>query len=468
MAYTSFGLVKAASAEDALKVDGTSSCRIGVLGTQPVYLRWATVTGTDTLASFEVSLTWRGVPKATATNPATTYGPWQTVSKTLPAADMAHVKRAGLHQWAVALTDIVGTSMCTSSSWAFGRRKYDELDIQASVTAAYVSGVTGDMPTGTTECWIGYVPDYTLKSASFDLDALTLTLSRTASWYRADDRWALTALDIDGAALTPRGGEAYGHWESVVIPCKSLRRTPTAGALTAALRVNAAYKPTGSTLTTVDGSVMVADLSTCNTPLVSVQLANGHATVTVTDSGDRGVPITRAVVRLRDGLAVDVQECAVPGTVTLPCLPAGESVIEVTGGDSKDSTSNSRTVATRVDVRRCSPALWDTETGDVFDLAFDIEWSRSAAPEAVVEKLAGRERSSAWYGVGGEVTASLSASVIGDDLAVGQAIDALQEVRRAVVRVPDGYRHPVAVTDFSAERHVGYASVAFSLTEVDG
>ena len=113
-----------------------------------------------------------------------------------------------------------------------------------------------------------------------------------------------------------------------------------------------------------------------------------------------------------------------------------------------------------------SPLLWDTEGGDVYALGLDIEWRRSAAAEATVEKLAGRERSSAWYGTGAEVTATLSASVVGDEALVGAAVDALAAVRRAVVRMPDGYRRPVTVTGFSHERHVGYATVTFSLTEV--
>ena len=466
MAYESMGLVKAASAEDALKLDGSHSCRIGIGGSQPVYLRFATLTGTDTLASFTISLMWRGVPKATSANPATVYGDWQTLGKTVTAADLTHAKRAGMVQWAIPLTDIGGSAWGASSSWAMTSRKYDELDMQFSVTAAYVSGVTGDTPTGTAECWVGYCPNYTVKAASFDLDSLTIELGRSSTWLRADDRWALTSLAQGGADLKPRTGDWYGNWQSVTVPVKSLRRNPQSGTLDVGLRINAAYKAIGSTLATASGSVTVKDLSTCNTPTVSVTVSNGHATVTVADSGDRGVAITRAVVRLRDGLECDVQECAVPGTVTLPCLPAGKSVIEVVGTDALESTANSRTVSVTVDNPRCTPALWDTESGDVFDLNLDVSWSRSAAPEATVEKLAGRERSSAWYGTGAEVTCSLGAAVVGDDLAVGAAIDRLQEVRHAVVRMPDGYRKAVAVTDFSAERSVGYATVSFSLTEV--
>lgn len=345
-------------------------------------------------------------------------------------------------------------------------RKYDELDMQFSVTAAYVTGVTGDTPTGTAEAWVGYCPDYTVKAASFDLDSLTIELGRSSTWLRADDRWALTSLKQSGADLKPRQGDWYGNWQSVTIPVKSLRRNPQSGTLDIGLRINAAYKAIGSTLATATGSVTVKDLSTCNTPTVTASVSNGHATVTVADSGDRGVAITRAIVRLRGGLDCDSVECAVPGTATLPCLPAGDSVIEVVGTDSLDSTATSRTVSVTVSNPRCTPALWDTESGDVFDLNLDVSWSRSAAPEATVEKLAGRERSSAWFGTGAEVTCSLGAAVVGDDLAVGEAIDKLQEVRHAVVRMPDGYREAVAVTDFSAERSVGYATVSFSLTEV--
>ena len=462
------GLVLAASATAACAKDGSSSCRIGPSDTGAVYLRFATLCDSTVNDSFTVGVSWRGVPRATASNPATSYGAWKTLSKALKCAGLTCVRRAGAYQWAVPLADLAAAATWgEGGSWAFGKRKWDELHLQFSVTAAYVSGVEGDTPTGSAECWVGYVPEYSVASASFDLDALTVALSRTDGWVRADDRWALEFASIGGVNVTPRGGELYGNWASVSVPVRSLRRTPWAAQLHAVLRVNAAYKPLGYTLCEADGYVKLADLSTCDTPSVTAApTADGGAVVAVADSGDRGVPITRATVRLRDGLPCDVLECAVPGSVTLPCLPAGECVVEVTGTDALDSTACSRTVSETVAVAGSWPMLWDLETGTAWRLGLDVEWQRSATPEATVEKLAGRERSSAWYGTGAEVTSTLKASIVGGDAEVGAAVDALAAVRRAVVRMPDGYRRPVAVTGFSHERHVGYATVSFSLTEV--
>ncbi len=462
------GLVLAGSATAACALDGSTSCRIGPSGTGAAYLRFDTLCGPDVNASFTVSVMWRGVARATASNPVTAYGGWQSAGKTLATSGITYAKRGGAYRWAVPLASLAAAATWgASSSWAFGSRKYDELDLQFGVTAKYVDGIEGDTPTGTVECWLGYVPAYSVASASFDLDALTVTLSRTAGWERADDRWALEFASVGGVNVTPRGGELYGNWADVSIPVKSLRRTPWAAQLHAVLRVNAAFKPLGYTLCKVDGYTKLADLSTCNTPAIAVRVtAEGAAVVSVTDSGDRGVPITRAVVRLRDGLSCDSVECAVPGTATLPCLPAGACVIEAVGSDALGSTKCSRTASKSVSVPISAPLLWDTEGGDVYALGLDIEWQRSAAAEATVEKLAGRERSSAWYGTGAAVTAGLGASVVGAEADVGEAIGKLEGVRRAVVRMPDGYRKPVTVTGFSYERHVGYASVKFSLTEV--
>ncbi len=464
------GLALAASAEAALAVDGSASCRVGTSSTGSVFLRFATLCDSAVNETFRVSLMWRGVPRATAANPATAYGAWKALGKTLRCASVACARRAGRYQWAVPLADLADAATWgEGSAWTFAARKYDELDLQFSVTASYVSGLTGPTPTGTAEAWVGYVPDYSVASASFDLETLAVTLSRTPGWCRADDRWALESLSVGGADLTPRGGELYGNWADVSVPVRSLRRAPSAARLRAALRVNAAYKPLGSTLCRVDGAADLADLSTCNTPSVSVAAtADGGAVVTVGDSGDRGVPITRAVVRLRDGLACDVRECAVPGSVTLPCLPAGECTVEVTGSDALGSTNNSRTVTKAVAVPGGVPALWDVEADAVHRLDAGVQWTRAAAAEATVEKLAGRERSSAWYGTGATVTSTLSACVVGTDAEVGAEVEALAAVRRAVVRVPDGYRAPVSVTGFSHERHVGYADVRLELTEVTG
>ena len=42
----------------------------------------------------------------------------------------------------------------------------------------------------------------------------------------------------------------------------------------------------------------------------------------------------------------------------------------------------------------------------------------------------------------------------------------MEQVRRALVRMPDGYRAEGAVTGAAVERHTGYMSVSLDLTEV--
>ena len=83
-----------------------------------------------------------------------------------------------------------------------------------------------------------------------------------------------------------------------------------------------------------------------------------------------------------------------------------------------------------------------------------------------VEKLAGRARASAWYGHGAGVTGTLSASVIGPDADSGPVAKRMEQARRALVRMPDGYRAECAVTGAAVERHTGYMSVSLDLTEV--
>lgn len=464
------GLVWAASADAALKSRGASSVKIGPSATGGAYLVFETLCGVETSKTFEATTSWRGVPKATASNPATVYGAWSSATKSIATASAAKSKVGGVWRWAVPFESLVpAAAWGASSSWLFSSRKYDELTVQVSLHATYQDGIVGDQPVTTVALWAGWFPDYTITGATYDLNGLDLALSRTSGWERADDTWSLSWLALDKSRVNPRSWQ-HGRVGNVHVPRTALPSTLHEGRLDVTLDIGAAYKTSGFKLATVSAVLTLKDNSTCDTPKVSVSVKDGAATLAVTDSGDRGVAITRAYAKLRGGLAADDAECAVPGSMTLPLLPAGTSTIEVVGTDSLGSTADSRpaTVSVTLDPSQCPPALYDLEAGELHVLRHNVKWSRASAPEATVEKLAGRETSSAWYGTGAQATGTLRADVVGTEAEVGAAIDALQGVRHALLRMPDGYRRPVAVTSVSAERHVGRSTVTVEVTEVDG
>ena len=473
MAVENIGLVFAANATAALAVAASPSCRIedGTTGQGEVFLRFSTMSGADWNSSFEIGLDWQGVAAATEARPDTSYGGWSSTKKTLDLSAVAHGHARGRYEWAVPLSSIVDAgTFDTLGAWGFGTRRYDEIHIRLSIRSLYKQadgdGATAS-PVGVGEAWVGYVPDYAVTAASFDLDGIRLTLSRSPSWHRCDDRWALQLLSLDGRSLVGPD-EVWGSVDDPVVPRSSLRSLPASGTLAVRLRVNAAYKARGMTLSTASGTVALKDLSTCDSPKVAVAVSDGDLVAKIEDSGDRGVPITRAVVRLRGGLSVDEVEVSVPGTATLRLAPQGACTVEAVGTDGKAATSVSKTVTATANVlpAQAFPCLLDVETGEAFPLSADVEWSRRREQEMTVEKLAGRSRASSWLGHGADVTGTLAASVIGADAVAGPMAERMASIRRALVRMPDGYRAVCAVTGASTERHVGYVTVSFDLTEV--
>lgn len=472
MAVDNIGLVFAANATAALAVAAFPSCRIedGTTGQGEVFLRFSTMSGADWNSSFEIGLDWQGVAAATEARPDTSYGGWSSTKKTLDLSAVAHRHARGRYEWAVPLSSIVDAgTFDTLGAWGFGTRRYDEIHMRLSIRSLYKQadgdGATAS-PVGVGEAWVGYVPDYAVSAASFDLDGIRLTLSRSPSWHRCDDRWALQLLSLDGRSLVG-SDEVWGSVDDPVVPRSSLRSLPASGTLAVRLRVNASYKARGMTLSTAAGTVALKDLSTCDSPKVAVAVSDGDLVAKIEDSGDRGVPITRAVVRLRGGLSVDEVEVSVPGTATLRLAPQGACTVEAVGTDGKAATSVSKTITATANVlpAQAFPCLLDVETGEAFPLSADVEWSRRREQEMTVEKLAGRSRASSWLGHGADVTGTLAASVIGADAVAGPMAERMASIRRALVRMPDGYRAVCAVTGASTERHVGYVTVSFDLTE---
>ncbi len=464
------GVVWAASGAAALKGKAASSVKVGPSSTGTAYLVFETLYGPETNKTLEVSLMWRGVPKATAANPATSYGAWSSAKASVAVSSASQAKSGGVWHWAVPLASLVASGTWgTGTSLLFSARKYDELTLQVSLSATYQDGIVGDHPVTTVPLWVGWFPEYGITAATYDLTGLTLTLTRTPGWERADDTWSLSWLALDKERVSPRAWQ-HGRVGYVHVARSALPRSLHSGRLDVTLDIGAAYKTSGYRLATVSAVLTLADNTTCNTPKVSATVTGGKAVLTVGDSGDRGTPITRAHAKLKGGLACDDASCAVPGTVTLPVPPAGTSTVEVTGSDSLSSTADSRVarVSVTVPASQCPPALYDMETGEVHELRYNVEWNRSEAAEATVEKLAGRDTSSAWYGTGAQVTGTLKADVVGSEAEVGAVVDALSAVRHGILRMPDGYRRPVAVTAVSAERHVGRYTVSVEVTEVDG
>jgi hypothetical protein len=462
------GLVGAASASAALALEGGLSVRIGPGDSVSPYIRFRTMQGASFHASHRVTLMWRGVPKATATNGATVYGAWKTVSKTVAASSFTTKAANGLTEWALPLSAVATVSGTWSAAgdWKFDNRLYDELDFRATVEPLGSDGASSG-PAGTAEAWLGYVPAYAVSSIDYDLDSVNVTLSRTASWLRTDDRWALDGgrgkdtIGFSSGWATP-SSEVWGQVGAgkVAIPTSCLTRRPSGSWCTITLRINSSFKALGMALTYAKATkAAMADHTVCDTPKVEAT-ASG---IRVSDSGDKGVPITRAKVSLAgSGYGFDTVELtSLPGTAAFK-LPPASGTYEVTASGASDSRSS--TVSAAWEPGAGGMSLMDMDTGEVFELDAEPGFSLSYAQEATVEKLAGRELESAWFGTGGTESASVSATLWGEGMA-GRA-ERLLAVRRCLLRTPDGVRRLMAPTKATRERGANCVTVSLDLEGV--
>ena len=463
MAFENVGLVGAVGARAALALTGGDSVRVvdGQAAGEP-FLRFRTMQGAGYHAAFDVALMWQGVPRATESNGATVYGSWSTARKRVPSSAASTGQSNGMTDWAIPLSAVAGPKglWSSSASWQFADRLYDELHFRGTVTP-YGAGGAQSGPAGAFEAWIGWMPRYEAVAADFGLDWVEVELSRSPGWLRTDDRWCLTGLAFSGHTALAGAGEVWGHVGSglVRIPISSLTRRPSGASVDVGLRVNASYKPVGAAIAVVDGTLPMADHSTCDTPAVS---ASQGGAVRVSDSGDKGVPFERATVKLRGSSYTfdTVDLTSFPGTARF-VLPPQEATYDVTAG-ADGALSATVSASARQEVRGME--LYDFGTGEVLELDMGPSLSVDFTPAATVEKLAGRELESVWEGTGGSMEVPVSFTILGED-AGARALKAVK-MRRCLLRTPDGLRQLCEVTKGSWSHAPGRADVSLTLKGV--
>lgn len=468
MAIENLGFVLASSYADALAQTGGSSIKIhpSTPSTDNVYLRFRTMSGKSANVSVNVALEWVGVPKATAAVPDTEYeqrGKW-TVQHTLAVPDDGTTGENGLrvelvdgfYEWAVPFEKVSQTTNINGGDWTFDKRKYDEVRIGASVSTNYnaeVVGSEGPSPTAKSTTWIGYIPEYWVESASFDLIDFKIVLGRTDSWKRSNDRWAVEGLSIVGGSIVAVDHPVYGQVDNgvVTIPMEHLTEIPD-GTLDYDIRINAAYKASGMQLTRATGSVDIANQSTCNTPVPVATVDGDTVTVKVTDSKDVNPdrPIKYVLVKLHgsdipyDSVVAELGQDAV-----FHGMPAGHLRFDVIATDDDDATTVSAVATAEVDVENHGAMIHDVELGFTHRVEWNVDISWNGESEKTSVKLADRDRESTYYGVGGSASGTINFYIIGED-AMEQA-DELAFARECIFRWPDGHRSLIAVENVNAK-----------------
>lgn len=464
-----------------------------------VYAVWTTDAGTEWFGQFNISCSYRTVPKGVNGG----FGYWTEFTwSNVQAASCAPRKIGGLWTWALNLSQVGvydGAMSPTNTNirkelapngWGFSQRLSDCIELKININGLYVAGKKDQF--GKTDCGkaqstpltVLYVPSYTLTGAELgSTGGLDVTYSVT-DWPRTDDRWAIESINQGGVELASEVMEPYVTWDWVAdsglieIPSAALVRLPEGGdPVDIDIKMNADFRGNGSSLfAKLEGTVqLVAELE-CNTPVITVVSATADALkVRITDSGDKGNPFDTAWVQLA-GQSGGAVSCEPGGTVTIALPPLGETLIVQAYGTSDAGATSDTTQQT---VQPISGGVQDCiivaamDGSAVIEARYNVQESWDYAREQESYKMAGRERESVFYGVGGSATCSLKFD-IGDHSVFGEKrqsvadVEALAFAGLCVYRDPDGRRRVVnvdsATPSFDTVRRVW--SVDMSLREV--
>ena len=464
-----------------------------------VFAVWTTDAGTEWFRQFNISCSWRTVPKGVNGS----FGYWSDFIWSEVDSSACHPRKSGgTWTWAVNLSDVgyyatggvlSGTSVeeeVAPSGWGFSQRTNDCIELQININGLYVSGKRDQFgkdncgKAESTPLTVLYVPSYTLTGAELgSTGGLDVTYSVT-DWPRTDDRWAIESITQGGVELASDVMEPYVTWDWVAdrgfieIPSAALVRLPEGGdPVDIDIKMNADFRGNGSSLfAKLEGTVQLVSELECNTPVITVVSATADALkVRITDSGDKGNPFDTAWVQLA-GQSGGAVSCEPGGTVTIALPPLGETLTVQAYGTTEGGATSDTTQQT---VRPISGGAQDCIIVAAMDgsarieARYNVQESWDYAREQESYKMAGRERESVFYGVGGSATCSLKFD-IGDHAVFGEKrqsvadVEALAFAGLCVYRDPDGRRRVVnvdsATPSFDTVRRVW--SVDMSLREV--
>lgn len=488
MAIEAFGLAT------SMTGSATSSIKIESGGTAPadVYMRWHTMQGAGVIKAFDLAVSVRRVYRsrgATTTSAGggvsdTQYGDWSDwYYEQVPIAQCTPVSDSTGYNYAHTL-NLSGmyAKEGLANAFSFNARTNDEVHFQLKVKAIYETtwanawneGVTVS-PVSYAEAWIGWIPKYTVSAASFDLTGdITLTFNRPY-WQRTDDEWVLTSLNNSGANILAKKISGKVGNGTIRIPRSALTRNVAAGVASSfKFTINAAYKSKGYTLTTCTGSKQIADLSNSSTPIVSVNTDIG-AMVTV--SAEASTPkSTKFDIKLRGyGDDADMFTDVNAGTYYIAYPPLDTPFyIDVRGrGTNSQSVVVSKGPFT-ISSDKLGALIQDVENGAYgAKIYYGRVSKRSGSRDINIVKLAGRERSTAYFGTGATVSETMQGKIIDQQGIERGGADALEELatkgKVVMVRKPGGYRHRCVISKFTAQRGCvsPVVDVQISLTEVD-
>lgn len=424
-------------------------------------------------ASFTVAVNWRYVLRG-----GDGWSDWKNDNEdasdgwwfaTVPAAQCSPMALGVGTSWALSLSQLNGF-LAHIGNLAFASRSYDAVGLTIKCKANYADGTldaTGSpsSPVSYADASILWQPSGAVESISYGVETVVVKYDMSG-WARTDDAFTLRVLSVLGAgsligAPVELMRTAPGTLE---LPLSALLKVPGGGDATAAIDVRPSYCATS--LATIFGGTPFVNASVCNDPgLECVANSDGSLSVTLSDEGGQvpDVPIVAATVSI-DGGTLDCDSQTIsPGETAVfwPPLDVPLSVSCFAWGD--DSTNQA---SAEVDAIPSKAAISiSTQDGRSARFAYNVSASRSLSRECEELKLAGRDRSTVFFGEGATVTRSIGATVF-EGSGEHAFVLSLDGARDVIVRLPDGDRFLGAVTAVSVDRGLSTDDVSLTMTEV--
>lgn len=388
----------------------------------------------------DVAVAVRTVPRGDSS--VNGYGDWRKTSSgavkwwykrfAATGSGIAHQEMDGFCQWAVPL-GFTSTDATTSgqsvldellrTDWTFANRKYDEIQLKVKVKTLYATEGWSQSqsdpyaglltsPLAVEDVFVGYRPSYACTAAKVTASGLEITYS-SQNWDRATDRWSLEELKQGGVSLIdPKAkpwGTVKGHGK-IVVPASKLKRIPGIAALTGRVRFNAVWRPSLMDFATMGVSVTPTTTQTVRTPVLALTVSGSDVTAVATDPGGSGLALATVTIKLRGSSLSCDQFTVAPGEpVVFRCLPPGRLTVDAVGAAANGQSSRPTSATARVASGTSGgDSIVPLDGSTPVRLLFNVKAQWTGKPEAVTEKLAGRERESAWFGEGGQATLSVS------------------------------------------------------------
>lgn len=465
------------------------------------YVQIHTDVGSDWVQRFDISCSYRTIPKGTTGG----WGTWSSFVWSGVPANQAHMQADSLHggyTWATPLKDIgsapVGTDPFDSigklvcpNGWSFAARGNDAMQFQVHVRIIYVNGKTDQFGNSKSalyeadELYVYYIPHYSLTSIALESDGLDIRYS-ARDWGRPDDRWGFSSLTQDGENLvTPNNSYqlTYGQVDApgrIHIPATALTKLPDGGTVSVRIRMVAGFAPQGYDWGTMSGTLTMPSVFDCNTPTLRLSSASaGSIVVKVGDAGDKGAPIQLVYLRIVGYTDVTTAEPGGQATIMLP--PIGK-VLDIQAWGVSETGAASDIVALLLPPISGAGVpegimIAPEDGGSGVEVLYNASVKWSFEPVMELRKYYGRERESSAFGVGGKVTGTVECDIIDADFATGGAVN-VSQTREAfeelcfrgpcILRDDNGDRRRVAVTgvDESYEITRLRKRMTISVTEV--